>query len=124
MKKIIPIISGIRGIDTENIIYCEADGDYSKIYTNLLETIDKKKYFVATINLKNLEDLLQSTSFYRCHRSYFINLKYFHEFILKTNSIHLTNGTVVKISKRKKIEFKNRLLEYSKDKPLTEKINH
>ena len=112
MKLLIHSLKGVRAVESENIIYCEADGNHSKIYLNQLAEIDKKDHFVATKNLIQLTDLLPEIAFYRCYKKYLINFKYFLEFDVSINSIIMTNGKQIKITKGKKKESKKKLLKY------------
>ena len=112
MKLLIHSMKGVRAVEPENIIYCEADGNHSKIYLNQLAEIDKKDHFVATKNLTQLTDLLPEIAFYRCYKKYLINFKYFLEFDVSINSIIMTNGKQIKITKGKKKESKKQLLNY------------
>lgn len=54
-------------IQLDDIRYLEADGNYTDIIT------DAQKY-VVTAKLGHLESELQSGPFFRCHRSYMVNL--------------------------------------------------
>ena len=112
MNLLIHIIKGARAVEPENIIFCESDGNHTKIYLNTLTVNDNEKYFESTKSLKQLTKLLTGLSFYRCHKSYLINFKYFHEFEVSTNSIIMTNGKIIKIAKGKKNESKKQLLKY------------
>ena len=62
--------TGYFFIDPEDVIYCEADGNYSHI------TLINGKNEITTINLGNLEKLFEHHSFFRISRSFIINLKY------------------------------------------------
>ena len=112
MKLLIHSLKGVRAVESENIIYCEADGNHSKIYLNQLAEIDKKDHFVATKNLTQLTDLLPEIAFYRCYKKYLINFKYFLEFEVSTCSIIMANGEKIKIAREKKAESKEKLLKY------------
>ncbi len=112
MKLLIHSLKGARAVDSEDIIYCEADGNNSNIYLYSLITNEQRKYFVSTKNLKELDNLLPPIDFYRCHKCYLINFKYFQEFEVSTSSIIMSNETKIKIAKGKKIESKKHILEY------------
>lgn len=62
--------TGYFFVDPEDVIYCEADGNYSHI------TLINGKNEITTINLGNLEKLLEQHRFFRISRSFIINLKY------------------------------------------------
>lgn len=55
-------------IDIKDILYMEAAGNYTDI------TTAKGKYVVTT-KLGQLEEYLSKTTFFRCHRSYMVNIK-------------------------------------------------
>ena len=113
MKILIPSIKGARMVDTEDIIYCEANEQHTRIYLDSL--IHKpNKYFSSTNSLKNIEDISSKICFFRCHKSYLINFAHFFEFDVKTHSIIMTNAHSIQISRRKKSEAKKNLLKYIK----------
>ncbi len=62
--------AGYFFVDPEEVIYCEADGNYSHI----MMLSEKKE--ISTMNLGNLEKILEQYSFFRISRSYIVNLKY------------------------------------------------
>lgn len=62
--------AGYFFVDPEDVIYCEADGNYSHI--KLLNG----KNQISTINLGNLEKIFEQHRFFRISRSFLINLKY------------------------------------------------
>ena len=112
MKLLIHSLKGARAVNSEDIIYCKADGNYANIYLNSLINNEERKYFVTTKNLKHLEKLLPKDVFYRIYKSNLINFKYFHEFEVSTCSIIMANGEKIKIAREKKAESKEKLLKY------------
>lgn len=62
--------TGYFFVDPEDIVYCEADGNYSHI--KLLSG----KNEISSLGLGNLEKLLEKYQFFRISRSFIINLKY------------------------------------------------
>lgn len=62
-----------RFVPIENIVYCEAINNYSKIH--LIDEIE----IVISKTLKSLEALLTEFGFIRCHRSYLINMAHLEE---------------------------------------------
>ncbi len=97
-KLVIPQQDGFVIIKKADILYCEADDNYTKIY---LRT--QQKYLVSK-TLKYFEEALDTTSFARVHKSYIVNVndivKYAHKG--KTGSIVLSNGQEVMVSASKK----------------------
>lgn len=112
MKILIHTIKGARVVETENVMYCQADGHYTKIFLLKKNVTDEEDYFISIKRLKELETILPEIDFYRCHRSYLINLLYFHEFDTNSNSIVLENGIIITISREKRVESKKKLMEY------------
>jgi DNA-binding LytR/AlgR family response regulator len=68
-------------INESELIYVFASNDYTYIKT-------QTKKYLTRFTLKELETRIKNTQFYRCHRSYFINLKKVKEII------PLYNGTL------------------------------
>lgn len=70
-KIAIPDGSSFVLVAKENILYLRADGSYTTLFLK-----DKSK-LTTTRKLKFFEELLENNpSFFRCHRSYVVNLKY------------------------------------------------
>ncbi|MCU0426131.1 MAG: LytTR family DNA-binding domain-containing protein [Candidatus Kapabacteria bacterium] len=67
----------LRIIKTENILFCEAQGNYTKIlFTDGTQNI-------VTQQLGSLEEKLLQMGFLRIHRSYIVNAKFIDEIIPK-----------------------------------------
>lgn len=81
----------------KDIVHIEGDRNYSYIH---LKNATKK---LVTKTLSDLEELLDSKGFYRCHRSHILNSAH----IIKTKgiSVLLSNNVQVPISRRKKKQF-------------------
>jgi len=95
-------------IDIDDIMYCEADGSYSRFYTK-----DHKTYITSN-NLKKIETLLQHTSFFRIHRSILLNLKHVSQYN-NSGEIKLSNNQKLLVSSRNKSSFLRvlKLMNYS-----------
>ena len=78
----------------EDIIYIQADGDYTMTYTS-------NNRYISTLNLKELEDLLAHRGFFRTHRSYLVNLNITSN-IDTANNVLEVNGFRVPYSRRSK----------------------
>lgn len=71
-------------LDEESIVFIHASNDYTYIKTS-------RERFLTRFTLKELEQRLNPEQFYRCHRSYLVNIK-------KTKAvIPLYNGTLILI---------------------------
>ena len=92
-------------ISFHDIVYCEIIN--RKIYLHLKsgEVID---YYDK---IENLEKKL-SGRFFRCHRSYLINLSYLKNY--KNEMAYLVNGKEIPVSRLRGKEFSNVILQYMK----------
>jgi len=81
----------------EDIIRCEADGNYTHFY------ITGKPSVLVARTLKEYDKLLFDKGFYRVHQSHLVNVKSVAEFV-KTDGgyLVLTDGAKVPVSTRKK----------------------
>jgi len=98
-KIVISSQSGLKFVDPLNIIRCEADGRYTKVILGDSSTLLSSK------NLKEFEDELSATVFFRVHHSHLINMKQIDEFYKNDDLILMTNGDRVPLAQRKKNEF-------------------
>lgn len=71
--------SGYFFVDPEDIIYCEADGNYSHI------KLSSNKTEISTLSLGSLEKILEGEAFLRISRSFIINMKYIVRVDRKSN---------------------------------------
>lgn len=106
-KKIfVPTSSGFEVLNTEEIIRCESDVNYTSIYC-----IDRKKIVVAK-TLKEFEELLSAYGFFRIHNSHLINMHYIKSYHRgKGGSVLLSDGSELEVSTRRKDEFLRRITE-------------
>jgi len=99
-KLAIPTLDGLIFYDINDIIYLEANSNYTNIYL-----VNKIKVTASKV-LKEFEELLPEDIFFRTHHSYLINLHYIKRYIKGDGGqIELQNGTYVDVSRRKKEEF-------------------
>lgn len=70
MKIAIRGFKDITVIEQDDILYCKADGRYTKIF------IGKERSILASRLLKDVESSLPSKNFCRIHNSYLINLNH------------------------------------------------
>ena len=95
-----------RIIPKDEIVFCEIID--RKIYLNLAsgEVVD---YYER---IENLETKLDNR-FYRCHRSYLINLKHLKGY--KNGTACMDNGKEIPVSRLRSKEFSGVVLQYMKD---------
>ncbi len=99
-KLALPTHEGLVFINVDEIIYCEASGNYTNIFMN-----DGKKYVISR-TLKEYEDLLDEQDFFRIHNSYLINLNAIKRYIRgEGGQVVMTNDKFLDVSKLKKKSF-------------------
>jgi two-component system LytT family response regulator len=87
----------VEFIRVHDIIYCEANGAYTKFH------LKNKHHLLVSKNLKEYEELLADYSFYRTHHSYLINVSEVKRYVKGDGGyLIMTNGDAVSISSRKK----------------------
>lgn len=100
-KIAIPDGNNLLMIDTTEIVYLKADNSYTSIHLN------NGKTHVTSRFLKNFEDHLKNnSSFFRCHKSYIINIDYVKSYS-KSNggTIILNNDFEIPVSQDKSEEL-------------------
>ena len=95
-----------RIVQKDEIVFCEIID--RKIYLNLAsgEVVD---YYER---IENLETKLDNR-FYRCHRSYLINLKHLKGY--KNGTAYMDNGKEIPVSRLRSREFSGVVLQYMKN---------
>lgn len=92
-KKIsIPSSKGYDLINIDNIMWCEASGNYTIIF------LEGGRKLVASKQLKHYENILTEVGFVRIHRSLLVNIKHVNK--IKENTVIMKNKTVLTISRR------------------------
>ena len=91
---------GMLFVDTKDIIYCESDNNYTTV-----KLVGGKKLIVSK-TLKEIDDTLAGTDFYRIHNSYLIHLGHIRKFVRGDGGyVVMDDDTTVSISRTKKQEF-------------------
>lgn len=92
-------------VDTDDIYWLEASGDYIKIHI-------KGNNYLVNDSLNNFEKTLDPEVFFRVHRSHIVNLKFITEFKPYFNGEYIllmANGQEVKLSRSYKDKLKTLL---------------
>ena len=91
---------GYEFINVSQIIYCEANGAYTKFL------LKERKPLIVSKHLKEYENLLSDHYFMRVHQSYLINLSEVEKYLRSDGGfIVMKNGDKVSISHKKKEQF-------------------
>lgn len=100
----ISTLDGIDFFNTDDIIYFQADGNYTTLYF-----VGHKKQ-LASKNLKDFQSLLFDSGFCRVHHSFLINMQHVQKYVKGEGGyVILTDNHHVDISRRRKDAFLNTL---------------
>jgi DNA-binding LytR/AlgR family response regulator len=94
-------------LDPDDVLYAEADGDYCWIHTDT-------ERLLSSQSMRELEDHLPATIFFRIHRSYLVNLRRvaaLEQIAAGRTGVRLTdqNGTVLEVARRQTRGLKQHL---------------
>jgi two-component system, LytTR family, response regulator len=105
-KTIVPTKDGLAVLKNTEIIYLEADENYTTLYL-----VGGKKY-VSSKGIKAFEEKLDTHMFFRIHKSFIINISHHLKEFNRTegNVAVMSNGAQVPVSRRKLQEFLDRLI--------------
>lgn len=96
----VPTSSGLEFVKLDLIVYLEASINYTHLFLS-----DQRKFTVSR-TLKEFEELLPSDTFIRIHNSHIINKNFAERYIRGDGGqVVLSNGVVLDIAKRKKMDF-------------------
>ncbi len=102
-KLVLPTQDGFSFVEIKDIIYCEAQGNYT-----LFHLIDKEKIIVSK-TLKIYAAILEDLSFFRISRSHLININHIKKYgKQKCPTVTMRNGSTVSVSVNRRVAF----LEY------------
>jgi two-component system, LytTR family, response regulator len=100
---------GFRMVEVADIMYLQADSNYTIIHLSGLNKI------VATRTLSDFEKLLDPPTFFRIHKSTIINMNFLRAYSsYEGNFAELNDGTQLTISRRKLNEFREAVHHFSK----------
>jgi len=105
----LPGMQGFTILDVEDILYLDADSNYTIFHLKNLKKI------VVSKSIKEYEDVLDPDTFFRVHKSSIINLKYLKEFS-KVDGYYavMEDNSSIAVSRRRLPDFLKALDEYNK----------
>lgn len=107
-KIIINHSQGFSIITIDDIIRLEGDSNYSKIY------VKDEPYIITSKTLRELQEILNQTNFYRIHKSHIINLNFLKEYSnLDGGYAIMYDNSRIMISRRRHQEFIDRLRDHT-----------
>ncbi len=87
LKLAVPQLNGIKFIEFNELLYLKGDRAYTEIYYR------NAPMLLASRNLKYFEDALENASqFFRCHKSYVVNINAITEYIKSDGGYLLVEG--------------------------------
>lgn len=93
-------MDGLIFVITDDIIYLEANSNYTNFY------LTGNRKITASKTLKDFEELLPDTVFIRIHHSYLINKNGVEKYIRgEGGQVVMKNGVTLDVARRKKEEF-------------------
>ena len=96
----VPTMEGLLFIGLQDIVRCESEDKYTKIY------MADKKMIMASRTLGDFETLLEPHGFFRIHKSFLINLKHLKKYLRgEGGQVIMTDGSTLDVSRRKKDEL-------------------
>ena len=100
--------SGFRIVNVSELMYLQADDNYTVLYLTGHQKI------MATRTLGEFEKMLEGPEFFRIHKSTIINLNYLVAYSnFQGNFAELKDGARLVISRRKLSEFREKIKHYS-----------
>ncbi len=107
-KIALPTLDGFQLEKVNNIVYCQAEESYCKIFTNRNEAI------LVARPLKGIEELLPEKLFFRIHKSYLVNMNYIKSYSKAEGYIvTLENGVQLDVATRRNEDFLKELTKSS-----------
>ena len=97
----ISTIEGIHIIQPRDIIYCQAQGNYSLIHTR------DRCIIMCSKPLKAIENALPEAEFIRAHQSYVVNI---NEIRIIGESLDMSDKSTLPISRARRQSIKQRLM--------------
>lgn len=103
-KIVLPTIKGLEVFTIKEIIRCAAEINYTNFFM-----AGAKHGIMITKTLKEYDEILSGYGFFRVHHSHLINLNHVKKFVKKDNTVIMSDGSIIDVSRRKKDEFLERL---------------
>jgi two-component system LytT family response regulator len=105
-KMAVPTLTGLIFVSVQDIIRFEAKGSYTSIH------IHKEESVMATRTIREYEDILPDSVFFRIHNSHIINISRIRKYHKgRGGSVEMEDGSEIEVASRRKDEFLRRLLK-------------
>jgi two-component system LytT family response regulator len=101
-KIALPHASGLIFVDTKQIVYCEADSNYTRFY------LENGERYLVSKTLGDVQNVLEARDFVRVHRQFMVNLAHIQKLVKGEGTyLLLTNGVSIPVARQQK----DRLME-------------
>lgn len=96
-KIALPYQNGVTFVAIKDVVYCEADNAYTKVFMN------DGQYFLITKTLLSIQEVLEEREFLRVHRQYIINLNQIKKYVKgEGNYLIMSNDKSIPIGRSQK----------------------
>ncbi len=96
-KIALPYQNGVTFVEIKNVLYCEADNNYTRFYT------DGGQQYLVCKTLGDIQEVLEERNFLRVHRQYLVNLDHIKKYVRGDgNYLIMDNGTSIPVARNKK----------------------
>ncbi|WP_394992277.1 LytR/AlgR family response regulator transcription factor [Emticicia sp.] len=96
-KIALPYQNGVTFVAIKDIVYCEADNTYTKVFMN------DGQHFLVTKTLLSIQEVLEEREFLRVHRQYIINLNQIKKYVKgEGNYLIMNNDKSIPIGRSQK----------------------
>jgi two-component system, LytTR family, response regulator len=103
----LPTNEGLTFASVNDILYCTADGSYTRLYM-----MDKSEIFLSK-TLRDVEELLTGYNFFRIHHSTLVNLKQVRKYLRgEGGEVVMSNGKSLMVARTRKADFMNVFLKF------------
>lgn len=97
---VLPVSDGYEFVCTGDILYCNADGNYTKVFFS-----DRKPLLISR-QLKDMEQLLGDQGFFRVHQSHLVNLSHISNYTRGDGGyVTMDDGASLNVARAKKEAF-------------------
>lgn len=96
-KIAVPFHSGVVFVELKELVYCEADSNYTKLFLN------NGKSYLLSKTLREVQEVLEERNFLRVHRQYLINLDHIKMYHKGDGSYLVMTGDItISVAKNQK----------------------
>jgi two-component system, LytTR family, response regulator len=98
----LPHANGLVFVDTKQIVYCEADSNYTRFH------LENGEVYIISKTLGDVQDVLETRDFVRVHRQFMVNLEHIQKLVKGEGTyLLMTNGASIPVARQQK----DRLME-------------